>query len=209
MTDSNHNSPDLNGADSPEMDDDAREDGRHLRVDRGRRIAVDAAVSILAKGELLLSIDQIAEESGLSRRTLFRYFGSVDGLVQEMMSVYVPVVLSLFSTPPIKGPLESRVRGLLSIHVEFVKQFGHLARSIDRIADTAPTASEAKVLRAESFRRQTEAWLLSEFKFLPAAITTQVLILTSFDTVNNMYAAVGDETIDALTRTIVQTIKNA
>jgi AcrR family transcriptional regulator len=209
MTDSNHNSPDLNGADSPEMDDDAREDGRHLRVDRGRRIAVDAAVSILAKGELLLSIDQIAEESGLSRRTLFRYFGSVDGLVQEMMDIYIPVVFSLFSTPPTKGSLEQRVRGLLSIHVQFAKQFGHLARTIDRVVEVAPTASDAKVLREATFRRQTEAWLLPEFKSLPPTITTQVLVLTSFDTVSNMYATVGDETVDALTRTIVQTIKNA
>lgn len=196
------NSQDKSSAEVP------REDGRHLRVEHGRRAAVDAAVALLAKGRPVVSIDQLAEESGLSRRTLFRYFGGVDGIIDEMMAVYLPVVFSIFGQQPTKGSVEQRVRGLLTIHLQFVAQFGHIAQSIDHLTSTSSRASEMKALREETFRRQTEAWLLSEFKSLPPEITTQVLILTSFNTVSTMHATVGDKTVDALTRTIVRVIKN-
>lgn len=177
-------------------------------MEHGRRAAVDAAVALLARGQPVVSIEQIAEESGLSRRTLFRYFGGVDGIIDEMMTVYLPVVFTIFAQQPTKGSVEQRVRGLLEIHLQFVKQFGHIAQSIDHLASTSSRAGEMKALREETFRRQTEAWLLSEFKSLPPEITTQVLILTSFNTVSTMHATVGDKTVDALTRTIVRVIKN-
>jgi hypothetical protein len=63
-----------------------------------------------------------------------------------------------------------------------------------------------KRIREETFRRHTEAWLLPEFKKLPPEITTQVLVLTSFNTVSNMYDVVGEKAIKSLSRTIVQTM---
>jgi AcrR family transcriptional regulator len=200
--------------DQPSNPDDAhdpngnRVDGRHARVDMGRQQAIDAAIGLLANGEPLHSIDQIAEASGMSRRTLFRYFGSLDGLVDELFKIFMPTVFELFSKGPSRGSVEERIRGLLSIHYEFAVRFGHIALTTDRIRGWVPRAQEMRVLREATFRRQTEAWLLPEFKRLPPTITTQILLLTNFDSVYTMRVNVGDQTIDALTRTIVELIDN-
>lgn len=185
-----------------------RVDGRHARVDSGRQKAIDAAIGLLADGQPLQSMDQIAEVSGVSRRTLFRYFGSIDGLVDDLFAVFLPTVFVLFSQEPVVGDTEDRVRGLLSIHYEFATRFGHIAQTTDRIRGWVPRAQEMRELRDASFRRQTEAWLLPEFKRLPPEITTQILLLTSFDSVYAMRVNVGDQTVDALTRTIVELIDN-
>jgi AcrR family transcriptional regulator len=204
MTDFHANTP----PDEDLEDDfgDTSEDGRHARAERGRRQAIDAAITLLANGEPLQSIDQIADASGLSKRTLFRYFGGLDGLVDEMFAVFQPVVFQLFASPPVDAPLEDRIRGVIAIHYEFAQRFGHMARTIDRIADNVPRARDMKELREATFRRQTEAWLLSEFKKMSPAAATQVILLTSFDAVHNMYINAGDDTVDALTQTVLQVI---
>lgn len=201
------NEPPVHVSDAPESSED-RIDGRHARVDWGRQQAIDAAVTLLARGEPLHSIDQIAEASGMSRRTLFRYFGSIDGLVDELFVIFQPVAFELFSTPNPGDSTENRVRGLITTNYEFVRRFGHIARTIDRIANSVPRARDMKEMREATFRRQTEAWLLPEFKRLPLEITTQILLLTNFDSVYAMHRQVGNKTIDALTRTIVQLINS-
>ncbi len=185
-----------------------RVDGRHARVDWGRQKAIDAAIGLLADGQPLQSMDQIAEVSGVSRRTLFRYFGSIDGLVDDLFAVFLPTVFVLFSQEPVVGDTEERVHGLLSIHYEFAVRFGHIALTTDRIRGWVPRAQEMRDLREATFRRQTEAWLLPEFKRLPPEITTQILLLTNFDSVYTMHVNVGDQTVDALTRTIVELINS-
>lgn len=183
-----------------------RIDGRHARADWGRQQAIDAAITLLAQGEPLHSIEQIAEASGMSRRTLFRYFGSLDGLVDELFTIFQPVAFELFTSPVLEDSLEERARRLTTSNYEFVRRFGHIARTIDRIADSVPRARDMKEMREATFRRQAEAWLLPEFKKMSAAASTQVVLLSSFDAVHTMYVNAGEQTIEALTQTILQVI---
>lgn len=195
-------------ADSASDTSEDRIDGRHARVDSGRQQAIDTAIGLLAKGEPLQSMDQLAEASGVSRRTLFRYFGSIDGLVDELFKIFLPTVFDLFSQEPSQGSVEERLRGLLSIHYEFAVRFGHIALTTDRIRGWVPRAQEMRELREATFRRQTEAWLLPEFKRLPPEITTQIVLLASFESLYTMHRQVGQKTVDALTRTILQLINS-
>ena len=182
---------------------DDREDGRNLRVDRGKKEAIQTAVRLLEKGEPLQSIDQIAEASGISRRTLFRYFGSIDGLVDELFDVYLPQAVPYFSPIPPTGSLEQRVRELLRLRVGFVSRFGHIAQTIERISETVPRARDTRELRDESIQHQTKAWLLPEFFKLPKPIATQILLLTNFASVSEMYKEVGEQAADALAETVM------
>jgi AcrR family transcriptional regulator len=180
------------------------EDGRHARAERGRRLAVEATVRLLARGEPLKSIDQVAEESGIPKRTLFRYFGNVDGIVRELFGVYLPTMREFFADSVVTNePLESRVRRLLMSRFDFVKRFGHMSRTIDRIASEVPTARQMKELREGTFRRQTDAWLSKELQNLPLEICAQVELLTSFNSISHMYEQVGESAVDALCETII------
>jgi AcrR family transcriptional regulator len=57
-------------------------DGRRLRRDRNRDAVVDALLSLYNEGNLNPSTEEIASRSGVSARSLFRYFDDVDDLCQ-------------------------------------------------------------------------------------------------------------------------------
>src|ERR1700684_3299931 len=57
-------------------------DGRLLRRERNREAVVEALLDLYRDGNLQPSSEEIAERSGLSPRSLFRYFDDVEGLVR-------------------------------------------------------------------------------------------------------------------------------
>jgi AcrR family transcriptional regulator len=57
-------------------------DGRQLRRQRNREAVVDALLDLYRDGNLRPSTEEIAARSGLSPRSLFRYFDDVDDLTR-------------------------------------------------------------------------------------------------------------------------------
>jgi AcrR family transcriptional regulator len=57
-------------------------DGRQLRRERNREAVVDALLDLYRDGNLRPSTEEIAARSGLSPRSLFRYFDDVDDLTR-------------------------------------------------------------------------------------------------------------------------------
>jgi AcrR family transcriptional regulator len=58
-------------------------DGRQLRRQRNRQAVVEALLDLYRDGNLRPSTEEIAARSGLSPRSLFRYFEDVDGLTRS------------------------------------------------------------------------------------------------------------------------------
>ena len=61
-------------------DEVASIDGRRARRDRNRETVVDAILSLYREGNVSPSLDEIAERSGVSHRSVFRYFEDLDEL---------------------------------------------------------------------------------------------------------------------------------
>jgi AcrR family transcriptional regulator len=61
-------------------------DGRQLRRTRNRQAVVDALLALYREGNLRPSADEIAARSGLSPRSLFRYFDDVDDLIRTAIT---------------------------------------------------------------------------------------------------------------------------
>ena len=57
-------------------------DGRRLRREANRQAVIDALVSLYADGHYLPSAAEVAERSGLSPRSVFRYFDDTDDLTR-------------------------------------------------------------------------------------------------------------------------------
>src|ERR1700676_3605848 len=57
-------------------------DGRQLRRERNREAVVEALLDLYSEGNLNPSTEEIACRSGLSPRSLFRYFDDVDDLIR-------------------------------------------------------------------------------------------------------------------------------
>lgn len=57
-------------------------DGRRLRRSRNRDAVVEALLALVDRGDLDPTIAQVADEAGISARSVFRYFDDVDDLVR-------------------------------------------------------------------------------------------------------------------------------
>ena len=55
-------------------------DGRRARRDRNRETVVDAILSLYQEGNVSPSLDEIADRSGVSHRSVFRYFQDLEEL---------------------------------------------------------------------------------------------------------------------------------
>jgi AcrR family transcriptional regulator len=106
----------------------ATTDGRLLRRERNREAVVEALLDLYQDGNLRPSTEEIAARSGLSPRSLFRYFDDVDDLTraamqrqQERVQPLVPI-----DTEP-GASLEVRVRSLVEQRFRLFDMVGNAA----------------------------------------------------------------------------------
>ena len=55
-------------------------DGRRARRERGRSAVIDAAFALAEEGKIPLTTELVAERSGVSAASIFRYFDGLDDL---------------------------------------------------------------------------------------------------------------------------------
>ena len=60
-------------------------DGRSLRRQRNRDAVVEAAFELIGERRTTPTIDEVAERSGLSARSVFRYFDDTDDLISAVI----------------------------------------------------------------------------------------------------------------------------
>ena len=65
---------------------DETTDGRTARRDRNRELVLDAALELFREGHLEPTALQVAERSGLSPRSVFRYFEDTEALLRAAIA---------------------------------------------------------------------------------------------------------------------------
>jgi AcrR family transcriptional regulator len=82
------------------MDAQSREtDGRRARADANRRRIAQAMLDLVRQGDAAPSAEQVAEQAGVGRRTVFRLFQDMEGVYREMHSLMVQRLLPMFAAP--------------------------------------------------------------------------------------------------------------
>jgi len=108
--------------------DEPAADGRRLRRDRNRDAVVQALLALYADGNLEPSTDEIAARSGVSARSLFRYFDDVDDLCRAAIAQQQHDVAHLFKVAATADqPTEVKVAAV-------VRQRGELFDAIHHVA---------------------------------------------------------------------------
>lgn len=102
-----------------------RVDGRRLRRERNIRSVVDAVLEMFAEENLFPTIELAAERSGLSLRSVYRYFPDPEALIQgaidEIWRRAAPVAhLSHIG----EGPFDDRVREFAEMRVRLYEFLG-------------------------------------------------------------------------------------
>ncbi len=113
---------------APDTSPTATTDGRQLRRERNREAVVEALLDLYRDGVLQPSSEEIAERSGLSPRSLFRYFDDVEDLVraaigrqQERAIPLIPI-----DAEP-EAPLETKITALVEQRFRLFEAVGNAA----------------------------------------------------------------------------------
>ena len=131
------------GPGRPAAPDATTTDGRQLRRERNRDAVVDALLDLYREGNLQPGTEEIAARSGLSPRSLFRYFDDVDDLIRTAIRHQEHRVMHL--VPIDVGPdrpLAVKVEALVDQRFRLFDAVGHAATVARLRAPFQPVLAE-------------------------------------------------------------------
>lgn len=161
-------------------------DGRRLRRDRNRDAVVRALLTLYNEGNLDPSAEEIAARSGVSARSLFRYFDDVDDLCSAAIAQQQHDVRHLLAVgATAEQPFADRVAAL-------VRQRGELFEAIESVATVSRLRAPFQLVVFDRLtagraflRSQLTALFAAELTALPAAVAHARLaaadVVTSFE----------------------------
>ncbi|MEZ5247363.1 MAG: TetR/AcrR family transcriptional regulator [Acidimicrobiales bacterium] len=118
-------------------------DGRRARRDQNRDRVVDALLDIYREGNLQPSVAEVAERSGVSHRSVFRYFEDLDELYRvtverQLMSIFDRLVIRAIG----EGKLDDRVDAIIENRQEIYEVAGQVARVGQMLAPVEPIIAD-------------------------------------------------------------------
>lgn len=161
-------------------------DGRRLRRERNRAAVVDALLALYESGRLRPSSAQIAEQAGLSPRSLFRYFDDVDDLCRAAVARAHAQAASLLDMDvAADAPLAVRVEALVDQRLRLFETMAPAA-TVMRVESWFQPTLAAELARARSvLREQVRALFAGELATFPPGEAAGVLaaadVLCSFE----------------------------
>ncbi|HYI60357.1 MAG TPA: TetR/AcrR family transcriptional regulator [Acidimicrobiales bacterium] len=106
-------------------------DGRTARRDRNRDAVLDAVIELFGEGMLLPAAVDVAERSGVSPRSVFRYFEDTEALSRAAISRHMELVEPLFALPDAAvGSVDDRIERLVATRLRLWEAVAPVARAV-------------------------------------------------------------------------------
>jgi AcrR family transcriptional regulator len=145
-------------------------DGRTARRDRNRELVLDAVLELFVERQLLPRAQEAAERSGVSLRSVFRYYEDTDALVQAAIARHLERIAPLFEIEGVgEGTFEERVDRFVDARLRLYDAVAPTARAALVRAPVNPVIgcrfAEARV----EGRERLEAMFTAELAALPDA----------------------------------------
>jgi len=148
----------------------ASADGRLARRDRNRVAALDAIVELFSEGDLDPSPEQVAKRTGISPRSVYRYFDDREALLRSAIDHQMAKVLPHYHFPRIgEGSLTDRVPAFAAHRVQLHETIGATARATRRRAAIDDIVRDQLELTRRALREQIEKQFAPELDAMPAA----------------------------------------
>lgn len=164
----------------------SRIDGRTARRDRNRDSVMDAVIELFAEGRVPPSAPEVAERSGVSLRSVYRYFDDHDDLITTAMARHVERNEPLFQLDidPAQ-PLQQRIELLVDARLVLYNAVADMVRvAIIRSGDIPVIAQQLDVRRRQ-MRAQSAELFAPELAAMDAPTAASVLAsvdaLTQFE----------------------------
>jgi len=166
--------------------DEPAGDGRKLRRERNRMAVVDALLDLYDQGNLRPSSTEVAEQAGLSPRSLFRYFDDTDDLCRTAVDRALErarPLLPIGAGPD--DPLPDRVAALVEQRLRLFPAVA-AAATVSRLESPFQPALAARLRSNRAhLRDQLRALFAPELRAMAPARADAVLaaadVLTSFE----------------------------
>jgi AcrR family transcriptional regulator len=162
-------------------------DGRRARRDRNKYAVVDAYLDLVRAGNSRPSIADVAEHSGVSHRSVFRYFADKDELartaIERQQAVARPV--AMLTVGP-GAPLDERIEKFVDRRLELYEVIAPVARLSRSLVSIQPLIAAELTSTRQQLRGQIEHLFRAELEALgddgPDALAA-VDVVCSFESV--------------------------
>ncbi len=171
---------------------DQRIDGRTARRDRNRIAVLDAVIELFSEENLTPGVHEVAERSGVSLRSVYRYFDDVDDLVGAAIDRQVAQASDLFQMPDVGvGSTSARITRFCQRRMRLFTSIRSVYRaSTIRSADQAQLCARLDASRNE-LSKQTAEMFAPELDELPLdrAVTVSGILdtLSQFDSLDHIF----------------------
>ncbi|MEZ5179532.1 MAG: TetR/AcrR family transcriptional regulator [Acidimicrobiales bacterium] len=182
--------------DSGPDDADPAADGRTARRQRNRDLVVDAALELFAEGMLQPGAAEVAERSGVSLRSVYRYFDDTDALIRAAVQRSIDKVRPLFELEGLgEGPVADRVARIVAGRVRLHEEVAPMVRANLQRAPTNEILRETQEGNWAALRRQVEAMFEPELAALEPAAAAEVAaaldVLLGFHSIEHLRRSAG------------------
>ena len=185
-------------------------DGRTARRDRNRLAVLDAVLERFAEGNLDPGVHEVADRSGVSLRSVYRYFEDLDELVTAAIDRHLQRSRPLFEIDGLgEGPLHERVARFVERRTRLFDSVRVIYRASRVRAANDPDVHRDLVATQQWLSDQTQQMFAPELRSMdePTATDTERLIdlITQFDALEHLRHRCGldrEETVAHLKRSL-------
>jgi len=177
-------------------------DGRRARRDRNRDKVVDALLELYDENNLRPTVAEVAERSGVSHRSVFRYFEDLEELYRIAIQKNLVRLEPLIGLPELgKGTLIERIDAIVDQRLALHRAQQATSRVARMRAYEQPVLDQVLANAANKFRRQVERHFEAELDQMETEKRLRTLagadIICSFEAYDMMSRVRGldDETI--------------
>jgi len=164
-------------------------DGRVARRERNINAVIDVVLEMFAEESMFPTIEQAAKRSGLSLRSLYRYFADPGELLEAAIKRSAEVGAELSTLHAIgQGTLDRRIEDFVNMRLRLEDRLGPAMRATRANADRHPRVQEELTKNRNAMREQFAMQFAPELtKLNPErrkAVLTAGDVLTQVDAVD-------------------------
>lgn len=162
-------------------------DGRTARRDRNRELVLDAVLELFREDATYPGPAQVAERSGLSLRSVYRYYDDMDELVRAAMARHLARVAPLFVLDdPGVGSLHDRIDRIVTQRFRLYGALAPMVRAALQRERANQLIHDRLVEVREELRHQVQAMFEPELARRDAATRKEIVagidVLLQFET---------------------------
>jgi AcrR family transcriptional regulator len=166
----------------------ARVDGRRVRRDRNVATVVDALLDLFHEGVVHPTAQQLADRSGVSLRSVFRYFDDVQDLVMRAARQHIARCEPLYRLPEpaAHATRDERIARLVAHRARLYHAVAPVVRAARAREFDVPALAELWAERRRVLQAQVATWFAPELDALRG--DERRLVLAALDTATQFAA---------------------